>query len=88
MKPRPFIDGGFRVQAEAEGTESMPLNVIGYDVEHVLQWVRAAIESGNTRIVVVHEDRAIRDLRRSHGVSPDVEIDGPTGFRQVRRAAE
>lgn len=76
---------GYKITGPKEGEEdTLELHIIGRSIDDTLMWVRAALESGRTKVVIVEEDRAIRDARRAMGVNPNVECEGPIGFRCVK----
>lgn len=76
---------GYKITAPKEGDEeTLDINVLGRNIEDALTWVRVALEEGRTKIIIIEEDRAIRDYRRDAGLSPDVECEGPVGFRCVK----
>jgi hypothetical protein len=81
------MKSGFKVIEPKEGDEEVRLtSMTERGIENAIILIRVLLESGSTKILIVEEDRAIRDGRRSMGLDPNVEIEGDIGWRHCKQS--
>ena len=70
------------------GPPTITSRLIAETMEEAAMIAGCCMRYGATQITITSEDRAIRDGRRSVGLSGQVEIDGQPGWRRVEQAKE
>lgn len=58
----------YKIKADDDVTDTVHLDLPRTGIEQVLAAVRAALETGASKVVISEKERFYRDIRREHGI--------------------